>query len=480
MASNCTPGSGPNVAWLFHRLLAGCFFIAWLSLGVQILDLIGSRGLLPLQEFIETAGGKVSIGQFPTLFWFTASDRSLTIGIWVGVALAVAAFLAIRPRLCFALSTLLYLSYSVAARTFLTFQWDNLLLESGMLATLLPADRPARWVHVLFRLLLFKLYWESGLAKWQSHLGDWLDGSAMVFYYETAPLPTWLAWYAHHLPEWWHRFESRAVLALELVLPFAFFAPRRLRMAAFTMLGGFQVLNLATANYGFFCYLSLALHVFLLDDRGVAWLRPWRHRPDLPEPAARRATSRWRRSVRAAVALAVTAAFVIVSTADAWLAFGPDGALKQWLAPWKAWYGPWRFVNSYHLFGFITRERIEPEVQTSDGMTWEAHHLHYKPGDVRRAPPFVAPHQPRVDFRLWFHGLGFRGARPEYVVTLLDRLCHDPGAVQRLFRSRLPSRPRAVRIAYWRYRFTTAAERRESGAWWRRELLAATLPVPCT
>ena len=31
---------------------------------------------------------------------------------------------------------------------------------------------------------------------------------------------------------------------------------------------------------------------------------------------------------------------------------------------------PFRFVNVYHLFGSITRERIEPEFQTSDGTTW--------------------------------------------------------------------------------------------------------------
>jgi hypothetical protein len=477
VVSNRSTGSGPAVAWLFHRLLAALFLVAWLSLGAQILELIGSRGLLPLQEFIETARGNISLGQFPTLFLLSAADRVLTTGIWVGIALAVSAFLGLRPRLCFALSTVLYLSYTVAARTFLTFQWDNLLIESGMLAAFLPADRPARWAHVLFRLLLFKLYWESGIAKWQSHLGDWQDGSAMTFYYETAPLPTWLAWYAHALPEWWHHFESRAVLVLELIVPFAFFAPRRFRLAAFWMLTGFQLLNLATANYGLFCYLSLALHVFLLDDRDVAWLRPWRQRA---RDALPRGMSWWRRGARSTVALTVTAAFVLVSAADAWLSFGPDGQLKQRLAPWRTWYGPWRLVNSYHLFGFITRERIEPEMQTSDGTTWETHHFHYKPGDPLRAPPFVAPHQPRVDFRLWFYGLGFRAARPAYVAALLDRLCHDPDAVQRLFRSHLPARPRVARIAYWRYHFTTAAERRESGAWWKRELLATTRPVPCS
>src|SRR5207245_100008 len=118
----------------------------------------------------------------------------------------------------------------------------------------------------LFRAVLFKLYFESGIAKWQSPLGDWQDGSAMTYYYETAPLPTALAWTAHNLPVWWHHFESRATLALELLVPLGIFGPRRARLGAAAALTGFQLLNIASANYGFFCYLAAILHVFLLDD----------------------------------------------------------------------------------------------------------------------------------------------------------------------------------------------------------------------
>ena len=153
-------------------------------------------------------------------------------GTVVGAALSVAALLGWRPRLCFAISTALYLSYATVSRDFLSFQWDNLLLECGLLAAFLPASRAAPLVHFLFRVVLFKLYFESGVAKWQSPLHDWKDGSAMTFYYETAPLPTWVAVAAHHLPVWWHHLESRAVLVLELVVPLFIFGPRPLRLAA--------------------------------------------------------------------------------------------------------------------------------------------------------------------------------------------------------------------------------------------------------
>jgi hypothetical protein len=98
---------------------------------------------------------------------------------------------------------------------------------------------------------------------------------------------------------------------------------------------------------------------------------------------------------------------------------------------------------------------------------------------VQRAPDFVAPHQPRVDFQLWFYGLRFRRREPAYVSTLVERMCEDAAAVQSLFRDPLPPHPPAVRLAYWQYHFTTRAERRATGAWWRRDLLGTTRPIPC-
>src|SRR5262249_25188777 len=100
-------------------------------------------------------------------------------------------------------------------------------------------------------------------------------------------------------------------------------------------------------------------------------------------------------------------------------------------------------------------------------------------GPVDRAPDTVAPHQPRLDFQLWFYGLGFRRGTPQYVATLLERMCRDPSAVQSFFSGVLPPQPTAVRVAFWRYHFTTPAERSATGAYWSREWLGALRPVSC-
>ncbi len=445
------------VARTFHRLLAALFLVAWVSLALQVELLVGSRGLLPIADFLARA--RPTFPEFPSLFLFVPPrDGVLVAGAWLGAALGLAGMVTPWARACLVVQVPLYLSYTVACRSFLGFQWDNLLLECGLLALFLPRDRPAPLARLALRLLLFKLYFESGIAKWQSHLHDWQDGSAMTFYYETAPLPTALAYYAHHLPAWWHHFESRAVLVLEILVPFAFFAPRRPRLAAAVLVTGFQVVNLATANYGFFCYLTLALHVVLLDER-----------PPAPPPPRGRA--------RTMLAAGLVTLYVGVSVLEGVVAFAdPSGAVARASHGLRRRYAPWRLVNTYHLFGHITRARIEPEFQLStDGTSFTAYDLHHKAGDPARAPGFVAPHQPRVDFLLWFYGLDAEGRPPEYVVRLLGDLCHDPDAVAPLFRAPLPRAPAAVQIVFWEYHFAPAG----SGPWWTRTERSRLGPIAC-
>jgi hypothetical protein len=501
-------GSGPEVGALFGQGLALVSLVAWASLGVQVQVLIGSRGLLPVAEFIEAAraGPDLSFFELPTFAWWLHSDRALTAGIGLGVALSLGALFGFARRTCFALSTLLYLSYVAVTRDFLSFQWDNLLIECGFLAAFLRTDAPAPVAHFLFRLVLFKLYFESGVAKWGSPLHDWQDGSAMTYYYETAPLPTGLAWTAHHLPVWWHHLESRAALALELVVPFGIFGPRRVRLWTLASLTLFQIANAATANYGFFCYLAGVLGVFLLDDADVVAARTWLARGARLVPAAVRRCAALLIDLRAKLprltvptllvpgarrwlAVAGATLFALVSLADALVNFGEPSPALSFMTPLLE--RNWRFhlANTYHLFASITRERIEPEFQTladgpveereTDDDAWTAQHFRHKPGNVTRAPDFVAPHQPRVDFRLWFYGLDFQRRVPTYVSTLLERLCEDPGAVQPLFRTPLPPQPAAVRLVFWQYQFTSPAEKRATGAWWRRTRLATLRALPC-
>jgi hypothetical protein len=307
----------------------------------------------------------------------------------------------------------------------------------------------------------------------------------MSYYYETAPLPAWPGWYAHQLPEIWHQIESWSAIGLEGLGAFLILGSRRARLAALVGFTGFQLINLATASYGFFVLLALALHVFLLDEGdldAVSRFRPkflnwnsWRSRLSslsLPDSLQRVATG---------FAVACGLGWVVASFATGLTHFVASEGIANALQPIISPLGAFRVANSYHLFSHITRERIEPEfqVQTRDRPSWRPLAMNYKPGFVARPPRFATPHQPRVDFQLWFYGLSFRAQTPEYVTRLVDRLCHDPQAVAQLFVEPLPAVPLAVRIEFWRYEFTTSEERRDTGAWWKRASLGSTRPVSC-
>lgn len=466
--------SGPVVAQAFQRMAGLVIAIAWLSLSAQLDTLMGAEGLLPANETliaIEAAG--LDFVEAPTLFSSGVHDATLRAGTLLGVFLSLCGGLGLWPRLCFPASGALYLSYTVLGGDFLAFQWDNLLVETCALLAFLPRRRPAPWVHLSFRVLLFKLYFESGVAKWQSHLGDWQDGSAMTHYYETAPLPAWLGYYAHQLPPWVHRAESWAVLLLELPLALLVFGPRRARLLLCTALTLFQLINTATANYGFFTYLSLALHLFLLSDRDLVALRWFRvpHGPLPPVPVSVRTMGR----LVGAVALS---GYLGGSLTVGLTHLGARNLREPVLSLARPLVAL-RLTNAYHLFGHITRTRIEPEFQLRVDGQWQAQPLHYKPGPEDRRPPYVAPHQPRVDFRLWFYGLSFRRGMPRYVRALLERLCDRASSVQSLFPAPLPPRPEAVRVAFHRYTFTEPRALSGPGRYWKREPVGHTRPRAC-
>src|SRR5262249_45734352 len=127
------------------------------------------------------------------------------------------------PRLTAAALWAMYSSFVAAGDEFLQYQWDALLLETGLLAVLAAPSEKARrseppWPSVLLlRWLSFRIQFESGILKLLSGDRAWRDMSACSYHYETQPLPTPLGWYAHHLPRRVHEASTAATLAIECV-----------------------------------------------------------------------------------------------------------------------------------------------------------------------------------------------------------------------------------------------------------------------
>jgi len=486
--------------WIFLRALGLIYFSAFYSLLFQIRGLLGPSGILPAGDYLQAVSAAIHGLRFwyaPTLLWFGSSDRALMLIAWVGLVASILVVFNIWPRAALLISFACFLSFVSAAQDFSGYQSDGMLLEAGFLALFFapPGFRPglgrahsaSRASLFLLRWEWFRIYFESGVAKIASHDYSWRHFTAMDDYYQNAPLPTWIGWYVGHFPHWFHASAVFYTLAIELVLCWMLFLPRRFRIALFFIVAPFEISIILTGNYAFLNYIVFSLGFLLLDDRFIEWIVPKRIQ-DLVgrvSPPAGGATAqegwraRWRKRlvpVRWSIAGICLAWVFYAATAELIWMFVPGLPLP---AKPVEMLEPFRIADRYGLFASMTHARYEIEFQGStDGKTWTPYPFRYKPQDVNEAPGIYAPYQPRFEWNLWFASLG---SWPQYrfVVWTEERLLTSEPDVLALF-ARNPfagSPPHQVRAVIYQYWFTDMKTKRAAGAWWRRELLGGYAPT---
>jgi hypothetical protein len=463
------------------RGMAIVYALAFASIWAQVDGLFGTGGILPVTRLMDSARDQLAhldrlamCLRFPTVFWLGASDQALHAVCGAGVLLALLAFLGLAPAACFASLWLLYLSLCTVGDVFLSFQWDILLLEAGFLTVFLAppvlrlrpgqARPPSLVVLWLFRWLLFRLMFSSGIVKLASGDETWRNLTALQFHYETQPLPTWIGWYVHQLGPWFQQASVGAMFAIELAAPFLIPLGRTARFVAFLAFVSLQGLIIATGNYGFFNYLTLVLCLSLLDDA----MLPARCRPAATCKAGEARV--WPVWVIAPVTLLVVnvSSAMLLST----LSLGRALPAQAWSV--VRWAQPFRIASPYGLFAVMTTSRPEIEVEGSeDGVHWSAYRFRYKPGDPVRRPSFVAPHMPRLDWQMWFAALSTPGTNPWFLSFLGRLLKGSPDVLGLLESNPFPvSPPRHVRAVLYDYRFTrlSAGGGEQAAGWWKRKL----------
>lgn len=520
----------------YLRGLGAVYLVAILSWWIQIDELVGSRGLLPMAKYLPLAGESLQTQGYrpfttiPTIFWLNQSDLFLHIACAVGVLLALAVLAGYATGPCLAGLWFIYLSFVGTGQVFMQFQWDILLVEAGFLAIFfapwstlrlrpLPlgwGERIALWLQWF---LIAKLMFESGWVKLAWATPDqpewWPAGTAMTFHYFTQPLPTWIAWWAHQLPDWMQKASLWPMYFVELLLPiFVCFGARGRLIAALGFVG-LMLLILSTGNYTYFNWLTIVLCLPLVADR--YWRLPRRRKQlptadstgfnptsdpvdsespiavvsPLPARHQREYASLAFRMVPLGVVALLNAATVL---GDLHSASALPGAtlrsvsLKADLVPGflnrlRQELAPWHLVNGYGLFRTITTERPEIVLQGStNGVTWRDYDVAHKPGPLARRPDFIAPHQPRVAWQFWFAALERqyhpRSSNAAWMSSLVLKLLeNDPIALRLFEKNPFPEGPPTmIRAKLFLYEFTTLEERRETGNWWKRREVGLYLP----
>jgi lipase maturation factor len=455
--------------FIFDRGLALIYLVGFLVVVNQFIPLLGERGLLPAARFVREVPFRVS----PSIFYLFPTDRAFRIAGWLGVVLSLVALTgivqhrsAIAAGVVWALLWILYLSIINVGQTWYGFGWESLLAEAGFFTIFAGAyDTPP---HVLlnwiYRWTLFRLMFGAGLIKMR---GDacWRNLTCLDYYFETQPIPNPLSWYFHWLP--------RPVLHggvvfnhfVELIVPFGYFLPQPFCGIAGLITIVFQLALIVSGNLSWLNWLTIVLAFTTLDNRFLSWLPV--SMPVLnPIPYAQRA---------AVYVLAVLVGF---------LSIAPTMNMLSSNQMMNTAFNPLQIVNTYGAFGSITRERFEiaiegtPDETIGDSSEWREYQFKGKPGDPSRRPSQIAPYHLRLDWLMWFAAMGSAQDEPWFQELLLRLLQGDAATLSLLRSNPFPDRPpRWIRARMYRYHFTTPAERRATGNWWKRELVGDYFPA---
>jgi hypothetical protein len=273
-------------------------------------------------------------------------------------------------------------------------------------------------------------------------------------------MPNPLSWYFHWLPPLFHRGGVLFNHVAELVAPFGYFLPQPFTAVAGLITIVFQLGLIVSGNLSWLNWLTVVLCIPTLDDRWWTWL------PVHPPAPLIGASDAYRLTL-----YVVTAGAALLSIGPAMNMLSPNQRMNYS-------YNPLHLVNSYGAFGTITRERNEIVIEgTMDDVVgpatrWQEYELKGKPGDPARRPPQVAPYHLRLDWLMWFAAFSPTPQDP-WLPPLFRRLLEaDPAALSLLRTDPFGGRPpRHLRALYYRYRFTTPAERAATGDWWHRDLI---------
>jgi hypothetical protein len=457
-----------------QRGMALMYFVAFLSALHQFRPLLGENGLLPVPLYLK----RISFKRAPSIFHYHYSDRFLSAMCWLGLLLSIAALAGLSESGPVWLSIMvwltmwvIYLSLVNVGQTFYGFGWESMLCEAGFFVSFLgPRTVAASFIPILIlRWMLFRTELGAGLIKLR-HDQCWRDLTCLNYHYETQPLPNPTSWYFHRLPVWFHKASVAGSHFVQLVLPFGLFAPQPIASICAVLIISQQVWLIVAGNYSWLNWLTVILGFSGLGDSALGWQVTSAPRP-----------------------LTFEIILWVLLVVTLWLSIEPTKNFFSKDQKMNAGYNPLKLVNSYGAFGSMTKERYEVVLEGtldpfgSDG--WKEYGFKGKPGDPSRMPPQVAPYHLRLDWQMWFLPFTARVIGGEvrvfrqpawfsnFVVKLLEGDSHTLSLIRE---NPFPDEPPTyIRARYYRYRYTSWREKRETGRWWSRELVGNYLN-PCS
>lgn len=457
---------------VLQRGVAMMFLVAFASTAAQFRVLLGEHGLLPAPKLLER---KKYLRGFTVFRYWRYTDRRLLVLAWVGMLLAASVIVGVPqrgspwvPMLVFLALWLLYMSITNIGQAFYGFGWEMLLLEAGFTVAFLGSDAVPPPTPILFLIawLVFRLEFGAGMIKIR---GDksWRDLTALYYHHETQPMPNPLSRFAHLLPRPVHRLEVLGNHAAQLAVPFLLFAPQPVASVAAAIIVVTQGWLVLSGNFAWLNWITIVLAFSRISDPVAHWAVPF---IPLDEGSGADSPIWW------------TVIVLAVSVLLVGLSFWPIRNLFSKRQLMNASFNRWQLVNAYGAFGSVTQRRFEVVVEgtldesPTDATVWREYGFKGKPGDVSRMPRQFAPYHLRLDWLMWFLPLG--SVHQEWFYAFLGKLLEADARTLRLLRVDPfdGERPHWVRASLYLYRFSTRAEKHQSGNWWVRERVRVEIP----
>jgi hypothetical protein len=468
--------------FILLRWLGLVYAVAFLVAAQQLIPLIGSDGLLPVDLFlprVHDALGSDWAGflRLPSVFWLNHSDTALLVVSWTGFGLACLVMAGFGNSIIFTVLWFLYLSINHVGQDWYGYGWESQLCETGFLAIFLapwidprPFPKTATPVSViwLFRWLLFRLLVGAALIKLR---GDpcWRDLTALYYYFETQPCPNALSRWFHFLPKPVLQFGVIFNFLAELVAPWFIFWPRLARHIAGTVIALFFGALIISGNLSFLDWLTLVPVIACFDDSFWIKFIPRRWRDRVPSAPSR-------------LEIPKLVVSIILVSGIGYLSIPVVLNLVSERQIMNTSFDPLQLVNTYGAFGSIGREQYVVVFEGTDAelpyndADWKEYPYRGIPVDLKQMPPIVAPYQLHFDWQMWFASMASPNEYP-WTIHLVWKLLHnDPLALQLFAGNPFPDHPpRYIRAAWYRYRFAKPGN--PEGRWWEREKLGDWFPV---
>ncbi len=482
-----TPDGPPNywlTRFLILRLLGVVYAIAFLVAINQIVPLIGTDGLLPVNLYfkqISIALGSAGVGflRLPSVFWLWNSDTALLSVAWIGFLISCILAAGYTNALLMAVLWFLYMSIVHAGQDWYGYGWEIQLTETGFLAIFLcplldmrpfPKRPPPFLIIVLFRWLVFRIMFGAGMIKYR---GDkiWRNGTALNYYFETQPIPGPLTRWFHFLPRVVLRIGVLFNWLAELAAPLFAFGPRLGRHIAGTVIFLFQLAIIISGNLSFLNWLTIIPALACLDDGYWQKLLP-AILINKAQAAARAAEESKPMTVTAWVVAIVVGLLSIQPVLNI---LSPGQIMNTS-------FDTFDIVNTYGAFGSVGKERYNVVFEgtmdndTSSIAAWKPYIYKGLPVALNQRPPQVAPYQLRLDWQMWFAAMGSPNDYP-WTFNLIWKLLHNDKGALSLFAGNpfQTGPPRYIRAVLYRYSFAKPGN--TAGEWWNREKLGLWLPA---